>query len=270
MAGPEIRALLRALVRDGGDGGEARAIGAFVHLFAEEEIADGWISLAAFEAPGGQHLGGRHRGFAAVEGRDGNAAIAVEGRGRRRLAAQRPAQLARVDHAAVLAGDAQDHDFIALDVVLLQQHGNGAGVATLGYDSERPGVRGALGLLALLLVDEIERQVLHAGRIHNQRGGVFGRGHECRLCQDTGGAAAIAQHSPDFAALKQLLGARPDVFDGHHQTFALSLRCGPSALRSLTNSVTTSAYFTPSAADTHDMRKRSGSRPINFKSFCTR
>ena len=57
------------------------------------------------------------------------------------------------------------YDLIALEVVLLQQHGDGAGVATLGDDGERPGVRRALGLLALLLVDQVERQVVDAGGI---------------------------------------------------------------------------------------------------------
>ena len=49
-----------ALLREGGDRGEAGAVGAHVNLFAEEEIAIDGIGLAAFEAAVGQHLAGRH------------------------------------------------------------------------------------------------------------------------------------------------------------------------------------------------------------------
>ena len=186
-----------------GERGEARAVGAFAGLFAEEEIAAVRIGLAAFEAAGGQRIGGGHGGFAGHQG-DVDRPGAVEDRGRGCLAAKRAIQLARVDHAAGPAGDAEDDDLAALDVVLLQENVDGPAIATLGHDGQRLGFGGARCLQALLLVDEIERQVFDAGGVHDERLGVFGRGYECGLREKARRAAPVAQHSPDFSAFQQL------------------------------------------------------------------
>src|SRR5574340_136453 len=262
MVAPDVPALAAFLCFETGQRGKRFRQLASCPVFAEYKVVFPGKRDAAFQAPIRHHVAGRQ---SLLPFRSGDYEIvAVEG-GKRSLGAiQLCGQLAFVEHTGPLAGHADDVHVLALEVVFLQQHDDGTGVASLGDDSDR-----RTRILAevgqnFLVMHQVQGQVVIAGWIPYQLVSLFGAGDECGLGGHAAASPPVADDGADFALREHIPRRIADILNIDHARSAfLNFCCGPSGLRSLTKSVTTWANLAPSAADTHDIRNRFGSTPMN-------
>ena len=175
-----------------------------------------------------------------------------------------------VGDARLLAGDPDEVDILPFDELLLEEDVHRPAVTALDDDGHGPGVGILLPSPAALVVADEAHEIVDAGGVPDDALGVLGLPDEEGGRRGPVGTPAPGDDVLDLLLVEETPYFLAEVLDLHHQASLLSIFWGPRGLRASTKSPMISVYFFPSAAETQDIRKRSGSRPVNSSSSLTR